>query len=560
MTAGPGASWTRRHKKPQKKFVQGTSVPHLAIGALARPRNVVLMAAEADNSKARAGGRKSKSRDLPQENTTRNGYGLDRRAQQKFEAVLGSLPDLDEVSGEAGSEAGPVATRKKNSAQPREQKSAAEKPETRGLNEKSTGSKSKKKDGFPSGLKSTAALNSFGEDATDAQVGGIDYDVDNIDLVLGSEASVETKMPSASVRSVDDIIMSFSSSLKASLLEAYEGEERTSSIGDTEPDEDKRSALTTLDDSVGWYSRLIGDQNLLSSQEEVELSRQIAILLAWERERDALAETLNREPSDKEWAAHVGQDEASFERDLFLYRAARDRMVLSNLRLVVSIAKRYTSRGLPLGDMIQEGTLGLIRASEKFDGERGFKFSTYATWWVKQAVTRSIADNSRTIRLPVHLYETVNAIKRATRTLNEQHGRAPTDAELSKYMGMTMKKLRSLRIHMQPVVPLDKPLKVDDGTTTLGEIIECEDDPPEDRVEQSLLREDLEHVVNSLSPRERDVVRMRYGLDDGRVKTLEEIGRVFAVTKERVRQIENKAIRKLRHPYRAGVLRDFLKR
>jgi len=330
-----------------------------------------------------------------------------------------------------------------------------------------------------------------------------------------------------------------------------------------ENDEELEQSLESAqsgDNTVLWYLRLIGASSLLSSAEEVELSGKITKLLSWEKERETLIQNAQRIPSDEEWADALNMDFATFNRELADYRLARDRMIISNLRLVVSIAKRYRNRGLPLSDIIQEGTLGLIRAAEKFDGTRGYKFSTYATWWVKQAVARAIADNSRTIRLPVHLYESVNSLRRATRILTEKRGVAPTEEELSVHLGLPVKKIRALRVYMLPIIPLDKPISAFDGPVTLGEVIECEDDPPEDRVEHSLLREDLEHVVNSLSPRERDVVRMRYGLDDGRVKTLEEIGRVFAVTKERVRQIESKAIRKLRHPYRSQVLRDFLKR
>lgn len=314
------------------------------------------------------------------------------------------------------------------------------------------------------------------------------------------------------------------------------------------------------DNTVRWYLQLIGGDRLLRAEEEVELGRQIRSLVQWQRKRIELADTIGREPTDVEWADFVDMDRDDFLTKLNESKRAKDRMIVCNLRLVVSIAKRYLNRGMPLSDLIQEGTLGLIRACEKFDAERGFKFSTYATWWVRQAVSRSIADQSRTIRLPVHLYDTITAVRRATKFLTTELGRPPSESEMAEYCKISLEKLRSTRVNMQAAIPLDSPLANTDDALCLSDVIESDEESPEDRVESSLLRDDLEHVVNSLTPRERDVVRMRYGLDDGRAKTLEEIGRVFTVTKERVRQIESKALRKLRHPYRSAVLREYTPR
>lgn len=313
------------------------------------------------------------------------------------------------------------------------------------------------------------------------------------------------------------------------------------------------------DDSVRWYLQLIGRVRLLRPEEEIQLAREISQLLHWEHVKISLREKLRREPTSSEWtAACKVSDVKKFRSILHNARRAKERMVAANLRLVVSIAKRYVNRGMSLQDLIQEGSLGLIRAAEKFDSEKGFKFSTYATWWVKQAVTRAIADHSRTIRLPVHLYDTISAIRKTTRTLNIEIGRAPTEEEIAEKMDMSVEKLRSVLQSAQPTLSLERPLKNDDDTSQLSDFIEADQESPEEHVEKSMLRDDLENVINSLSPRERDVVRMRYGLDDGRIKTLEEIGQIFSVTRERVRQIEAKAIRKLRQPYRSSILRDYV--
>ncbi|BAZ04145.1 RNA polymerase sigma factor RpoD [Calothrix sp. NIES-3974] len=312
------------------------------------------------------------------------------------------------------------------------------------------------------------------------------------------------------------------------------------------------------EDSIRLYLQEIGRIRLLRADEEIELARKIADLLELERIRERLSHKLERDPRDSEWAEEVQQPLPQFRHRLHVGRRAKDKMVQSNLRLVVSIAKKYMNRGLSFQDLIQEGSLGLIRAAEKFDHEKGYKFSTYATWWIRQAITRAIADQSRTIRLPVHLYETISRIKKTTKLLSQEMGRKPTEEEIATRMEMTIEKLRFIAKSAQLPISLETPIGKEEDSR-LGDFIESDGETPEDQVSKNLLREDLEKVLDSLSPRERDVLRLRYGLDDGRMKTLEEIGQIFNVTRERIRQIEAKALRKLRHPNRNSVLKEYIR-
>ena len=312
------------------------------------------------------------------------------------------------------------------------------------------------------------------------------------------------------------------------------------------------------EDSIRVYLQEIGRIRLLRPDEEIELARKIADLLYLEELAAQFESDNGREPDKKEWAALVEMPLIRFRRRLMLGRRAKEKMVQSNLRLVVSIAKKYMNRGLSFQDLIQEGSLGLIRAAEKFDHEKGYKFSTYATWWIRQAITRAIADQSRTIRLPVHLYETISRIKKTTKVLSQEFGRKPTEEEIAESMEMTIEKLRFIAKSAQLPISLETPIGKEEDSR-LGDFIEADIENPEQDVAKNLLREDLEGVLATLSPRERDVLRLRYGLDDGRMKTLEEIGQIFDVTRERIRQIEAKALRKLRHPNRNGVLKEYIK-
>ncbi|MEL7223737.1 MAG: RNA polymerase sigma factor RpoD, partial [Cyanobacteria bacterium J06576_12] len=244
------------------------------------------------------------------------------------------------------------------------------------------------------------------------------------------------------------------------------------------------------EDSIRLYLQEIGRIRLLRAEEEIELARKIADLLELERIRDEIDDQLEHEPTDADWANAVDMPLPAFRRRLHLGRRAKDKMVQSNLRLVVSIAKKYMNRGLSFQDLIQEGSLGLIRAAEKFDHEKGYKFSTYATWWIRQAITRAIADQSRTIRLPVHLYETISRIKKTTKLLSQELGRKPTEEEIATRMEMTIEKLRFIAKSAQLPISLETPIGKEEDSR-LGDFIESDGETPEDEVSKSLLREDL---------------------------------------------------------------------
>ena len=327
----------------------------------------------------------------------------------------------------------------------------------------------------------------------------LDFDVEKVDKLYDT-------LESLNIDIVDDIDLS-----------DLEGKDF-----DSEHDEDDESLLSVdginIDDPVKVYLKEIGRVPLLTPEEEVELAERMA----------------KGDP------------------------AARKRLSEANLRLVVSIAKRYVGRGMQFLDLIQEGNLGLIKAVEKFDHTKGFKFSTYATWWIRQAITRAIADQARTIRIPVHMVETINKVKKVSSQLLHKNGHDPSAEEIAEELDMPIDKVREIMRVAQEPVSLETPIG-EEADSHLGDFIEDSDAPaPADAASHTLLKEQLEDVLSTLTPREKKVLELRFGLEDGRNRTLEEVGKEFNVTRERIRQIEAKALRKLRHPSRSKRLKDFL--
>ena len=312
-----------------------------------------------------------------------------------------------------------------------------------------------------------------------------------------------------------------------------------------EPEQQVMSAGATAD-PVKDYLKQIGKVALLNAVEEVELAKRIeAGLFADERISSTEVIVDADDIDDLEWIAEDG-------------RRAKNHLLEANLRLVVSLAKRYTGRGMLFLDLIQEGNLGLIRAVEKFDYTKGYKFSTYATWWIKQAITRAMADQARTIRIPVHMVEVINKLARVQRQMLQDLGREPTPEELALELDMTPEKVVEVQKYGREPISLHTPLG-EDGDSEFGDLIEdSEAVVPADAVNFTLLQEQLNEVLDTLSEREAGVVSMRFGLTDGQPKTLDEIGKVYGVTRERIRQIESKTMSKLRHPSRSQVLRDYL--
>jgi RNA polymerase primary sigma factor len=445
--------------------------------------------------------------------------------------------------------------------------SAPAEPASEGAARVTTAKKPARKTAARSTKRGAADKDSLGlvENATSTPaVGGAEPDAPETDAppeelveeVIDLEAEVVVDVVSEEVvvtvgkkRTLDDVDESTFEPVEVAKLEGelVEDEGFTLSEADDadEPEQQVMAAGATAD-PVKDYLKQIGKVALLNAEQEVELAKRIeAGLFADEKLNDHTATIKAAELEDFEWIAEDG-------------RRAKNHLLEANLRLVVSLAKRYTGRGMLFLDLIQEGNLGLIRAVEKFDYTKGYKFSTYATWWIRQAITRAMADQARTIRIPVHMVEVINKLARVQRQMLQDLGREPTPEELARELDMTPEKVVEVQKYGREPISLHTPLG-EDGDSEFGDLIEdSEAVVPADAVSFTLLQEQLHDVLDTLSEREAGVVSMRFGLTDGQPKTLDEIGKVYGVTRERIRQIESKTMSKLRHPSRSQVLRDYL--
>jgi RNA polymerase primary sigma factor len=399
-------------------------------------------------------------------------------------------------------------------------------------------------------------------DLADVAFIDVDAELEELENVEGDEADAEeltvvadtADAASLSVdtaeetEAADDSVGPAATADGAAAPAAEDSEDDAFVYGDD--DEDLPAAQVAVagatSDPVKDYLKQIGKVPLLNAEQEVELAKRIeAGLFAEEKLAEAVSALRPETRLDLEWIADDG-------------RRAKNHLLEANLRLVVSLAKRYTGRGMLFLDLIQEGNLGLIRAVEKFDYTKGYKFSTYATWWIRQAITRAMADQARTIRIPVHMVEVINKLARVQRQMLQDLGREPTPEELAAELDMTPEKVIEVQKYGREPISLHTPLG-EDGDSEFGDLIEdSEAIQPGEAVSFTLLQEQLHSVLDTLSEREAGVVSMRFGLTDGQPKTLDEIGKVYGVTRERIRQIESKTMSKLRHPSRSQVLRDYL--
>ena len=381
-----------------------------------------------------------------------------------------------------------------------------------------------------------------GSKVAKAQVDGQEVELEEVDLE--DLESLEKELVSDNLEGVENIVDAERKEKPVEPEDDRAGFTLTASEEDDLPAQTVVTAGATAD-PVKDYLKQIGRVPLLNAEQEVELAKRVEAGLFAEETLNSGSKFEKKLKRELDWIAEDG-------------RRAKNHLLEANLRLVVSLAKRYTGRGMLFLDLIQEGNLGLIRAVEKFDYTKGYKFSTYATWWIRQAITRAMADQARTIRIPVHMVEVINKLARVQRQMLQDLGREPTPEELAKELDMTPEKVVEVQKYGREPISLHTPLG-EEGDSEFGDLIEdSEAVVPADAVSFTLLQEQLHSVLDTLSEREAGVVAMRFGLTDGQPKTLDEIGKVYGVTRERIRQIESKTMSKLRHPSRSQVLRDYL--
>ena len=460
----------------------------------------------------------------------------------------GATAEKESVEGSSTGKSKSTGARKSSA-----KKSAAKTGTTKKTSGKSTSTKAGKTTDKP--VDDAILEDQTGEDefdVTDIDENGtpesdeLDKDQDQLEDEPGSDDEEEHEAREVSEEAEEDRKAAHELSAKvkgAFVVDDSEDDESVTPSGNP-----KRRVVTAgaTADPVKDYLKQIGRVSLLNAEQEVDLSERIEAGLYAQHLLDTDDEGMDfKRRRELKWAANDG-------------KKAKDHLLEANLRLVVSLAKRYTGRGMLFLDLIQEGNLGLIRAVEKFDYTKGYKFSTYATWWIRQAITRAMADQARTIRVPVHMVEVINKLSRVQRQMLQDLGREPTPDELARELDMPVEKVQEVQKYGREPISLHTPLG-EDGDSEFGDLIEDTDAiAPSDAVAFSLLQEQFKQVLETLSPREAGVIKMRYGLEDGQPKTLDDIGRVYGVTRERIRQIESKTMSKLRHPSRSQTLRDFL--
>ncbi len=463
--------------------------------------------AKDEASKKESGKKETKKKETAKKETAKKET---KKETAKKETAKKETSKKETAKKEADKKAAPKKKAGKKKADAPEVKEPAEEPKADG-EETSEEGKQKTKADYIADLEKTAVMGKLSYAEIGRQLEAVDFDKDEMEEIYDELIS----------KGIEIVSEENPEDFELADIEKEDGEEDDSKDKKDEDDGDLESTLpktVAVDDPVRMYLKEIGKVPLLTAEEEIELAKRM-------------------EAGDEE---------------------AKRKLCESNLRLVVSIAKRYVGRGMLFLDLIQEGNLGLIKAVDKFNWRKGFKFSTYATWWIRQAITRSIADQARTIRIPVHMVETINKLMRIQRQLLQELGREPTPEEIAQEMDITEDKVREILKIAQEPVSLETPIGEEEDSH-LGDFIPDDDVPaPADATANSMLKEQLVEVLDTLTEREQKVLKLRFGLEDGRARTLEEVGKQFDVTRERIRQIEAKALRKLRHPSRSKKLKDYL--